>query len=160
MLSSSRLTLLRCHNSFWGLLIYLRPYLFRLSCLPSPTISSSDMEMHSQSSEYVVCPNDPIYHSAHSSPSPTHQIASHTPRSVGLLSQMGQVCANNLFVPNPPLSSSPSSSSGSMSSRGNSPHSSPAGRLVGDDYPYPYVSLVEPPQYVFTPYIRAAPSPN
>ena len=98
-----------------------------------------------------MCSNGSVYHSDRSSPSPAHPIAPQTPRSVSLLSQLGQVCTNNVFVPNPPLSSSPSLSSGTTSSRGSSPHSSPVDRLVGDDYPYPYISVVEPPQYVLHP---------
>ena len=107
--------------------------------------------MYSQSPNYVMCSNGPIYNPDRSSPSPAQPIAPQTPRSVSLLSQLGQVCTNNVFAPNPPLSSSPSLSSGTTSSRGSSPHSSPVDRLVGDDYPYPYVSVVEPPQYVLHP---------
>lgn len=98
-----------------------------------------------------MCPNGPIYTSDRSTPPPTHQIAPHTPRSVALLPQLGQVCANNPFVPSMPVPSPPSSSSGTTSSRGSSPYSPPVEHFVGDDYPYPYVSFVEPQQYVFHP---------
>lgn len=109
------------------------------------------MQMYCQSPNYVMCPNSSIYPSDRS-PQPTaHPIAPQTPRSVSLLPQLGQVCTNNLFVPDMPLSSSPSSSSGTVSSRGSSPYSSPVDRFAGDDYSYPYVSFVEPQQYVFHP---------
>lgn len=107
--------------------------------------------MYCQSPSYVMCSNSSIYPSDRFSPPPAHPIAPHTPRSVALLPQLGQTCNTNLFVPNVPLPSSPSSSPGTVSSRGSSPHSPPMDRFVGDDYSYPYVSLVEPQQYVFHP---------
>lgn len=107
--------------------------------------------MYPQSPNYVMCANGSIYHPDGCSSSPIHPAAPHTSRSVSLLSQLGQVCTNNLFVPNLPLSPSPSSSPDTMSSRESSPRSSPVDHIVGDDYPYPFVSLAEPPQYVLYP---------
>lgn len=131
--------------------IYLRPHFFYSSYLPSPTTPSPGMQMYCQSPNYIVCPNNSIYPSDQSSPPPAHPIAPHTPHSVSLLPQLGQVCTNNLFVSDVPLPSPPSSSSGTVSSGGSSPHSSPTDNFVGEDYPYPYISYVEPQQCVFHP---------
>ena len=139
----------------------LPPYIFHKDSLRTslPSFSATPfppMEMYCQSSAYVVCPDTPmssdaIYPSDRSSPTPVHPITPHTPCSVNFVSQSEQVYTDNLYVPGPSLSSSPSSSSGTVSSRDSSPYSSPVERLVGDDYSYPYVSFVEPQQYVFYP---------
>ena len=107
--------------------------------------------MYSQSPNYVVCSNNPMYPSDRSSPPPAPPITPHTPRSASFLPQLGQVYTDNPFVPNPPPSSSPSSSSGTVSSRDSSPYPSPVEQFPGDDYSYPYVPFVEPQQYVFHP---------
>jgi hypothetical protein len=117
----------------------------------STTTPFQGMQMYCQSPNYIVCPNNPIYSPDRSSPPPAHPITPQTPRSASFLPQLGQVCTDILFAPNPPLSASPCSSSGTISSTDSSPYSSPVERFVGDDYSYPYVPYVEPQQYVFLP---------
>lgn len=132
-------------------LIYPRPYPSYSIYPPSPATPSPGMQMYCQPPNYVMYPNSSIYPSDRSSPPPARPITPHTPRSLNLLPQPGQVCGDNLFVPSTPLPSPPSSSSGTISSRESSPYSSPVDRFVGDDYSYPYVSFVESQQYVFLP---------
>ena len=95
----------------------------------------------------VVCPGNPVDPSDHSSPLPSPNHAAHT--SLSRLST--SVYTDNLFVPNPPPSPSPSSSSGTVSSPESSPHLPLVEHFAGDDYSYPYVSLVEPQKYAFSP---------
>lgn len=149
---SIRLTLLSHHNLLSHFShIFSTRFLWNLPAFPLSRRPLPAMQMYCQSPNYAVCPNNPVYPPDHSSPPPALPITPHTPRSVNFLPQLGQVYADNFFVPNPPPSSPPSSSSGTVSSRDSSPYPSPVERFVGDDYPYPYVPFVEPQQYVFHP---------
>lgn len=148
----SSCTLIMIYSATSLIRTYISPTtVFKSPYLPFPTTPLLGMQMYCQSPNYVVCPNnESIYPPDRSSPPPAHPVTPHTPRSLSFLPQLGQVCTDFRFFPNPPLSS-PSSSSGTVSSTDSSPYSSPVERFVGDDYSYPYVPFVEPQQYVFLP---------